>query len=383
MRERWLVLACALAAACGRNNDVAPPADLSVAPPAMKSKVDVLFVLGNEASTAPYRAELRSRFPQLLQILTDTGKTHPASYHFGVVTADLGIGATIGGGACHPGGDGAKLQAIGRAADATCQPLSGVSFIDYDQIAQTNNLPAGQDLATTFGCVESVAEGCGFQQPLEAAWRALHDPIPENAGFLRDDALLVVVFLVDKDDCSSLPDTDLGSDSPAAMMAYGPLTSFRCLEVGVQCGDPGQPIQPVASNGPLRLCRQLTVAQGGKLIDVQKYFDYFTLPAAMGGVKADPRDVMVAAIAPPEAPFAITAISSCTPSANQVCVWPAPSCVSSTNSAFFGDPAVRVRALMSGLSSVNPLNAQTTSSCDTSYQQALQGIGDLIVSRVD
>ena len=56
---------------------------------------------------------------------------------------------------------------------------------------------------TSFGDV-----GCGFQQPLEATYLALHGDVPENAGFLRDDALLVVVYIVDKDDCS-VPDTDL------------------------------------------------------------------------------------------------------------------------------------------------------------------------------
>ena len=35
--------------------------------------------------------------------------------------------------------------------------------------------------------------GCAFPSPLEAAYRALHDPLPENIGFLRSDALLVVV----------------------------------------------------------------------------------------------------------------------------------------------------------------------------------------------
>jgi hypothetical protein len=38
---------------------------------------------------------------------------------------------------------------------------------------------------------------------------------------------------------------------------------------------------------------------------------------------------------------------------------------------------------MSGINVVNPTNTQTTSTCDTSYQQALQGIGNIIVSRVD
>ena len=99
------------------------------------------------------------------------------------------------------------MQPVGGSADLTCKPLmGGAHFIDYDQIHSTDNLPSGEDLATTFGCMVSVADkGCGFQQELEASYQALRDPIPENAGFLREDALLVVFYLVDKDDSSSPP----------------------------------------------------------------------------------------------------------------------------------------------------------------------------------
>jgi hypothetical protein len=48
--------------------------------------------------------------------------------------------------------------------------------------------------------------GCGFEQPLEAARTALVQHIGSggpNAGFLRDDALLAIIFVTDEDDCSA------------------------------------------------------------------------------------------------------------------------------------------------------------------------------------
>jgi len=43
----------------------------------------------------------------------------------------------------------------------------GQKFIVYDQKSNTNNLPDGQDLAATFGCMASVGtQGCGLEQPV-------------------------------------------------------------------------------------------------------------------------------------------------------------------------------------------------------------------------
>ena len=168
----------------------------------IKNKVDILFMIDNSPSMSPMQNELRRRFPELIKVLDEfAARGSPASYHIGVVTSDLGaagyrLGAIGGAAQCEPGGDGGRLVAIGEAAPVTCGRLGkGLNFIDYNQIDGTNNLPPGQDLATTFGCMAAVGDkGCGYEHQLESAYRALHDPIPENAGFLRSDAILAVVF---------------------------------------------------------------------------------------------------------------------------------------------------------------------------------------------
>ena len=43
----------------------------------------------------------------------------------------------------------------------------------------------------------------GFEQPLEAMYRALLDPEKLNQGFLREDAFLAVIIISDEDDCST------------------------------------------------------------------------------------------------------------------------------------------------------------------------------------
>ena len=83
----------------------------------------------------------------------------------------------------------------------------GVRYIDYDQIAGTNNVAGGVTVADAFTCMANNNGdlGCPYLQVLEASYRALSNPPPENAGFLRDDSLLVVVFLADGDDCLRRP----------------------------------------------------------------------------------------------------------------------------------------------------------------------------------
>ena len=178
--------------------------------------------------------------------------------------------------------------------------LGGGRFLDYDQLQGTTNIGGGLDVPSAFNCMAAVGDGgCGFEHPLESVYLALHDPIDENVGFLRDDALLVVVFATDEDDCSAPPDTDLFDPSPDGVAKYGVLHSFRCTQFGIACGTPPMALSATTASGPYTDCRPLTQAEGGKLIDVQKYIDYFAGP---GGVKADPSDVILMSIAPPPMP---------------------------------------------------------------------------------
>ena len=390
MRRGWFLAVLLVGCNGGNGGDDASPPDLALGPPSQKTAVDILFVLGNEPSPSGH-FQLIARFPDLFNALQASGPSHPVSYHIGVITPDLGAAQfVLGGGQCHPGGDGAKLIAVGPAADVTCMPpTGGVPFIDYDQVNGTNNLPSGQSFATTFGCMAATGDrGCGFQQHLEAAYQALHDPIPENAGFLRDDALLVVLFQSDKDDCSMPSDSDLPDPSPAGVSKYGPLLSFRCVQFGTECGQPPMTLPYAPSNGDLSPCQGADPSVS-PLFPVSKYVDYFTLPSSMGGVKADPRDVILAGITPPAAPFEIIAANSNPNPPGPYVTCPPPydgihcaivvqhSCIAPSNTQFFGDPAVRIRQVID-----STFSPQETSTCDTSYQAAMQSLGQLIVSRV-
>jgi hypothetical protein len=378
---KHLALVASLAVVgCGGAHNADTPDLATVGPPAQHDKVDVLFMVDNSNSTSVIQTELRAAFPTFLKAIDEAAATHPASYHFGVVSSD--VGAALNTTDCKPGGDGGRLHVApdpkATGAPAACASFTlggGVSYIDYDQINGTSNIVGGIDVPTAFNCISSVGgAGCGFEAPLESTYLALHADIPENAGFLRDDALLVVLYVTDEDDCSAPATTDLFNDGDAALAQYGPLESFRCTQFGIACGDPATPVQPVDSHGPLADCRPLTMAEGGKLIDVQKYIDFFTTG---GGVKADPRDVILAAIAAPPAPVATRlTTASCGANVTQ-CAYLDQSCVSATDPQLFGDPAVRLSAVVNAAP-----NSQLTSMCDGDDRPPLQTLAQMIAARL-
>ncbi len=383
----------------------------------VKNKVDILFMVDDSPSMMPKQAELQARFPDLIKVLDDFGaKGNPAWYHIGVVTSNLGAAQSNASSNCQPGGLGAKLQALGRAHGPTCAPPgNGLNFIDYNQLAMTNNLPAGQDLPTTFTCMASVGDtGCGFESQLESPFEALHNcmpddsgnypncTIPENKNFLRPDSILAVVFVTDEDDCSAPTDSDLFDLNKTG--TYGSLLSYRCTNYGVMCDPPGSTSGPVQlmpygdSGGALTGCvsapnpngnsQGLPPAGQGKLMDISRYINFYGKSSlnGAGGVRADPTDVILAAIDAPEMPVQsflgnpstyVDCPAGTTVDGVKCAVLLQHSC--NASSTFFGDPAVRINQV---INSVNPQSPSITSICSMDYTAALTSLGQKIVSKI-
>jgi hypothetical protein len=217
-------------------------------------------------------------------------------------------------------------------------------------------------------------KGCGFEQPLESAYRALHDLPPENHDFLREGAHLFVLFISDEEDCSSDPNSDIFD--PTKTNVYGRLSDYRCTQFGVACDGKLPPYGDSA--GTLMNCVGATAEQGGKLTDVQKYIDFFTrrafmLTAITGESLMGIRTSEINTKALPGTP--------CTTPVNGVdCIaWLEDSCRSPQNSYFSGKPAVRVNQVVRAMPAGHSL---VTSVCDTSYQAVLEALGQRIVASV-
>ncbi len=231
-------------------------------------KLDLLFVVDNSVSMGDKQALFREAVGDMIDQLvnppcldnttavfvekTETG-TCPAGskrvfdpvkdIHIGMLTSSLGPrGATgeeipEGCGDEPRGNDKAHLLPFVRDGlqDASS---NGTGFLAWDPDAKQSP-PGETDIATLISKfqaqVDAVGEdGCGFEAPLEAAYRFLVDPDPyetvarvpcanagpddaplcaapqgtdqallsQRAAFLRPDSVVVVMYLTDENDCS-------------------------------------------------------------------------------------------------------------------------------------------------------------------------------------
>jgi len=125
------------------------------------------------------------------------------SVHMGVVSTNLGAGGFFIEGCDGLGDNGVLLHAPHGTGCEAAYPR----FLSLQ--AEEGFPPTGEELSSLlqdFACIATLGtSGCGFEQPLEAAYRALvvnTRPDGPNAGFLREDSLLVILFITDEDDCS-------------------------------------------------------------------------------------------------------------------------------------------------------------------------------------
>lgn len=381
MRLRWLTLilpatafilvgGCFDAPVASPKTTVTQVVPINV-PQTKENKVDVLFMVDNSPSMDAMQSQLRAHFKDFLQVFQDLAtKGIYADLHIGVITSDYGAGRGAQNSGCDPspGGQRGLLQALGAAAQPGCQAPAGSPYISYafGPSGPTSNLPAGQDLATTFTCMASVGlAGCGFEHQLESTYAALRNT-KENAGFLRDDAFLAVVFVTNEDDGSAPPDTHIydGTTSPL----LGAFTTFRQTRWAVACGGA---LPPYGASAPLMSCASAPAALQAQALmslspddanyDLQRYITFFTAPQAQGGIKDDPaHEVVLVGLTGPSTPFQILLAQTgsgngkapspsyvpCSPISDQCIVALQHSCQNHTDPAFFADPGVRMNAVI-------------------------------------
>lgn len=228
-------------------------------------KVDLLFVIDNSRSMTDKQKILKDAVPLMVERLTvpdcverdaegvvigRSRATRPSSpfaqpscegnrvlefapvrdLHVGVITSSLGDRGT---GACEGDCGNDKAHLLARTAREGVPDPHGTGFLVYRPLApdEAKGLPVEGDFdrfqADLARQIELVGEdGCGFESPLEAAYRFLVDPNPpaqvlvdaatkatvsegvdqelltQRSAFLRPDSLLSVVILTDENDCS-------------------------------------------------------------------------------------------------------------------------------------------------------------------------------------
>ncbi len=338
-------------------------AEVPVAPP---RDIDLLFVVDDSPSMLDKQKNLVANFPAFVNVLGSLPGGLP-NLHLGVITSDMGVTTSTGqmGSpvvSCTGSGKGGNLR-IGTA------PVDGAYLVDVADGAGRDTNYTGT-LADAFTAMASVgANGCGFEQTL-GAMRAALDNNPANAGFLRPDALLGVVFVTDEDDCTISDPTIFGPES----LALGPRQSFRCTRFGVTCAQGGATSDAMNEVGAKSQCSDNTAST---LIDPVMPYREFLL-----GVKGgDASQVIVAGIMGDSEPVAvelrtIPGSPTIAPALAHSCTYQGEPTAENPSGTEVADPGTRLQTFFS----VFPGRSTITTICQRDLSDSLQQIGQLVTS---
>jgi hypothetical protein len=299
-RVSLLVLLAGCSLYFGGTPDQPPPADdhveVALVSVTINRDLDVLFVVDDSPGILGLQSTLEAAFPAFVTEMQGL-EGGLANVHIGVVTSDVGTmgaldaqpGPAIGSGpgACAGTGKSGNLQTNGTTL------VTGTFISEIENIDGSRTLNYTGTLANALSAITAVGtNGCGFEQHVEAARRALHDN-PANAGFLRPSANLAVVVVGDEDDCSIAHSTLMGTDA-----ALGPLQSFRCTRFGVTCDQGGRTSDEMNMPGTKSGCHSNDASP--YLMPMAGYADDFKrLKTGTGGevmfaaIVGDPRAVTV------------------------------------------------------------------------------------------
>lgn len=155
-------------------------------------QIDILFVIENSPPMQPEQQLLAANFPAFFQTI-DTFTTPDGDLlQYRVAVTSTGITTSnTGGFFCNPTTPGDD----GRFRQVPPMPNRWLERTD-------------PDVSTSFSQLAAVGNECTstcHTMPLQAMKLSLSDRIADgyNAGYLREEALLALVFLTDRDDCSS------------------------------------------------------------------------------------------------------------------------------------------------------------------------------------
>jgi hypothetical protein len=154
-------------------------------------KVDLLFVIDDSGSMADEQQNLVTSFPGFIDGIQQELST-TSGYHVGVVTSDAYIyneaGCTV---------DGALVTQTGgvSSSNAVCTP-----FVEGGRY-----MSEADDLHTKFACAAQVGTGGdgdehGMHTMQVALSAGMNGAGQCNEGFIRDDALLVIIPITDEQD---------------------------------------------------------------------------------------------------------------------------------------------------------------------------------------
>ncbi len=237
--------------------------------------VDILFVVDNSGSMGEEQANLSENFGRFVSVLeADDVK---ANYRLGITTTDdsnywckgAGVSAAESGqfvlSSCRSRLGDFYFSGDDTNAEAACTDFCELDDIEIqptttdddpnpkvrpwlENIEGATNLPEGVTTTQALQCFGPQGiNGCGFESHLESMWKSLRLARmsgQNQSGFLRDNAILSIVFVTDEADCSfnrELQNTVFGEEGVGNQVFWSlpdvqqSPTSAVCWSAGVSC----------------------------------------------------------------------------------------------------------------------------------------------------
>jgi len=200
----------------GDDGDDAPRVDAGVVSTQRCQKMDLLFVVDDSGSMQQEQDNLAANFPQfaavLDQYMVEAGL--PLDYRVAITTTGRDVAYTE----VLPPPFSTSLPMNESGDDGAFRQSCGMTRRWLER--------TDPSVPTTFACAADVGtSGPSLEMPLYTSELALGARVADgtNAGFLRDDALLAIVYLTDEDDCSR-------RDNNFTLDATGPCTTVDTPE---------------------------------------------------------------------------------------------------------------------------------------------------------
>lgn len=313
--------------------------------PVESSAVDILFVVDDSRSMTDEQKQLGIWSNELFDVLSTSGEL--PDLHIGVVSSSVAISAPD---VTHTGCAKGGTLHVGAAALEKGRFLRDVA----GETGRVRNYSG--TLTDTFAKMALVGDsGCGFEQPFKATRLALSGSAGSE-GFLRDDALLLVVFVTDEDDCSARDPALFSEPYADACSELGAITSYRCFEHGVTCYDG----KGSRAFGPRHDCRPNE--ESPYVESVSDFADF------LKGLKTNPAQVIVAGIY--GKPNGVTAIPD-----ERFTTYQTPRlanvCGTGGKEGDGATPAIRMNALMADFGG----RASQSSICESELSWAMRNVG--------
>lgn len=208
----------------------------------ISAEADILFVIDNSGSMAGEQRQLAESFREFTSKL---GEKFGDKYHIAIVTTGMESSgcprcSDVYTSSCiNPTGENGRFQ------DRVCSNVGTDTDPDYQCRTDGGCLVVTSDSKSCFydpvnqeGTVFVGVNGCGFERGLAPMRLALKELAGGyNAGFLREDAMLVVVVISDEEDCGEVGDVyELTSDG-------GNVCNFAARGIGPE-GETSHPQDP-------------------------------------------------------------------------------------------------------------------------------------------